>query len=103
GRVAQLGELLRHTPAPGCLGIAHTRWATHGPATDGNAHPHVAGAGDGAVAVVHNGVIENYASLKRQLQADGVVFKSDTDTEVIAQLIARCLNGDLVEAVRQVL
>src|SRR5262249_10685539 len=61
------------------------------------------GAGDGAVAVVHNGVIENYAPLKRQLQKEGVVFHSDTDTEVIAQLIAYHLNGDLVEAVRKVL
>src|SRR6516165_6044999 len=83
---------------PGCHGISHTRWATHGPATDGNAHPHV--GGDGLVAVVHNGVIENYASLKRQLQSEGVVFQSNTDTEVIAQLIAKNLNGDLVEAVR---
>src|SRR5436190_1369070 len=103
GRVADLAELLGAKPAPGCHGIAHTRWATHGPATDANAHPHVAGSGDGAVAVVHNGVIENYAPLKRQLQQDGVTFHSDTDTEVIAQLIAYHLNGDLVEAVRKVL
>src|SRR5204862_6252365 len=68
-----------------------------------NAHPNVGGGGDKAVAVVHNGVIENYAQLKRQLQADGVVFHSETDTEVIAQLIAKRLNGDLVEAVREVL
>ncbi len=103
GRVAGLAEHLRGRPTPGCHGIAHTRWATHGPATDANAHPHVAGAGDGAVAVVHNGVIENYTPLKRQLQQEGVSFHSDTDTEVIAQLIAYHLNGDLVEAVRKVL
>src|SRR4051794_31293529 len=103
GRVADLAERLRSQPVPGCHGIAHTRWATHGPAIDANAHPHVAGTGEGAVAVVHNGVIENYAPLKRQLQQDGVVFHSDTDTEVIAQLIAYHLNGDLVEAVRKVL
>src|SRR5439155_15666065 len=72
-----------------------------GPATDHNAHPHV--SSDGLVSVVHNGVIENYAVLKRQLQAEGVRFQSDTDTEVIAQLIAKHLNGDLVEAVRKVL
>jgi glucosamine--fructose-6-phosphate aminotransferase (isomerizing) len=101
GRVADLAAHLAERPAPGCLGISHTRWATHGPANDKNAHPHV--GGDGAVAVVHNGVIENYAALKRQLQHEGVTFKSDTDTEVIAQLIARHLNGDLVEAVRKVL
>ena len=99
GRIADLARHLRDRPAPGCLGISHTRWATHGPATDANAHPHV--GGDGRVAVVHNGVIENYAALKRQLQAEGVVFRSDTDTEVIAQLIAHHLDGDLVEAVRQ--
>ena len=92
---------LREQPAPGCIGISHTRWATHGPATDVNAHPHL--GGDGQVAVVHNGVIENYAALKRQLQDEGVVFHSDTDTEVIAQLIARHLDGDLVEAVRKAL
>jgi glucosamine--fructose-6-phosphate aminotransferase (isomerizing) len=100
GRIANLAAHLDRWPAPGCLGISHTRWATHGPANDLNAHPHV--SADGQVAVVHNGVIENYAALKRQLQAEGVAFKSDTDTEVIAQLIARHLNGDLVEAVSKV-
>jgi glucosamine--fructose-6-phosphate aminotransferase (isomerizing) len=98
GRIAELVQYLSSRPAPGCHGISHTRWATHGPATDGNAHPHV--GGEDAVAIVHNGIIENYAALKRQLQSDGVIFKSDTDTEVLAQLIARHLNGDLVEAVR---
>ncbi len=103
GRVSDLTEFLQKSPAPGCLGISHTRWATHGPANDINAHPHIAGHGDGAVAVVHNGVIENYAALKRQLESEGVPFQSQTDTEVIAQLIAYHLNGDLVEAVRKVL
>src|ERR687884_1676557 len=97
GRVADLAALLARQPAPGCQGISHTRWATHGGATDANAHPHV--GGDGAVAVVHNGVIENYAALKRQLEQEGVVFESQTDTEVIAQLIAHYLNGNLVQAV----
>ncbi|HXG10040.1 MAG TPA: glutamine--fructose-6-phosphate transaminase (isomerizing) [Gemmataceae bacterium] len=101
GRIAELAEHLRQRPAPGCIGISHTRWATHGPATDVNAHPHV--GGNGLVAVVHNGVIENYATLKRQLQAEGISFQSDTDTEVIAQLIALHLNGDLAEAVAKVL
>src|SRR5437016_6155110 len=101
GRIAELAHYLRERPAPGCLGISHTRWATHGPANDANAHPHV--GGNDVVAVVHNGVIENYATLKRQLQAEGVVFHSDTDTEVIAQLIAHHLNGDLLEAVREAL
>jgi glucosamine--fructose-6-phosphate aminotransferase (isomerizing) len=97
GRISDLARHLRERPAPGCEGISHTRWATHGPATDTNAHPHI--GGDGLVAVVHNGVIENYSILKRQLQAEGVVFQSETDTEVIAQLIAHHLNGDFVEAV----
>jgi glutamine---fructose-6-phosphate transaminase (isomerizing) len=101
GRIDNLASHLAEHPAPGCVGIAHTRWATHGGATDGNAHPHV--GGENAVAVVHNGVIENYALLKQQLQAEGVVFLSDTDTEVIAQLIARHLEDDLAEAVMQVL
>jgi glucosamine--fructose-6-phosphate aminotransferase (isomerizing) len=101
GRVAELAAHLQTHPAPGCLGISHTRWATHGQATDANAHPHV--GGDGVVAVVHNGIIENYASLRRQLQDTGVVFHSETDTEVIAHLIARHFNGDLLEAVQKTL
>jgi glucosamine--fructose-6-phosphate aminotransferase (isomerizing) len=112
GRINDLVRHLRDQPAPGCTGISHTRWATHGPANDINAHPHI--GGNGVVAVVHNGVIENYATLKRQLESDGVVFQSDTDTEVIAQLVAHHLthgtdkNGntsphDLVEAVGKTL
>lgn len=103
GRVGDLSSYLNTQPAPGCIGISHTRWATHGAATDSNAHPHVAGSGDGQVAVVHNGVIENYSILKRQLEAEGIVFQSQTDTEVVAQLIAFHLDGDLVTAVRKVL
>ncbi len=103
GRVEDLRMFLQTSPAPGSVGISHTRWATHGPANDVNAHPHFAGEGEKSVAVVHNGVIENYATLKKHLQAEGVKFHSQTDTEVIAQLIAYHLNGDLVEAVRKVL
>ena len=101
GRVADLTELVARQPAPGTQGISHTRWATHGGATDHNAHPHL--GGDGVVAVVHNGVIENYASLRQQLQAEGFTFHSETDTEVLAHLIALHLNGDLVEGVRKAL
>jgi glucosamine--fructose-6-phosphate aminotransferase (isomerizing) len=101
GRVADLIAHLGERPAPGCVGISHTRWATHGPATDANAHPHT--DGNGLVAVVHNGIIENYAALRRQLASDGVEFRSDTDTEIIAHLIARRFAGDLVEAVRATL
>jgi glucosamine--fructose-6-phosphate aminotransferase (isomerizing) len=101
GRIADLARHLEKAPAPGTMGVSHTRWATHGAATNANAHPHV--DSKGRVAVVHNGVIENYATLKRQLQGEGAVFQSDTDTEVVAHLIAKCFTGDLVEAVRQVL
>jgi glucosamine--fructose-6-phosphate aminotransferase (isomerizing) len=101
GRLTDLLQHLRERPSPGCHGISHTRWATHGAPTDRNAHPHI--GGDNLVAVVHNGVIENFAALKRQLQADGVQFKTDTDTEVIAQLIAKNLNGDLADSVQRVL
>ncbi len=111
GRIHDLVHHLRGQPAPGCVGVSHTRWATHGPANDRNAHPHL-GGGD-LVAVVHNGVIENYATLKRQLEADGVVFQSDTDTEVVAQLIAHHLQmcdgegrpevNDFIDAVRKTL
>ncbi len=100
GRIANLSKHLQKQPAPGCVGISHTRWATHGRPTDANAHPHV--GGNGLVAVVHNGVIENHASLKRQLEAEGVVFQSDTDTEVIAHLLAYHLNGDLIHTVQTV-
>ncbi len=101
GRIAELAAHLTQHPAPGRVGIGHTRWATHGAPNDRNAHPHV--GGNGRVVVVHNGVIENYAALKSELQQQGVVFHSDTDTEVIAHLIARHLNGDLTEAVMHVL
>jgi glucosamine--fructose-6-phosphate aminotransferase (isomerizing) len=101
GRIADLAKFLGDKPAPGCHGISHTRWATHGPANDRNAHPHL--STDNSIAIVHNGVIENYSILKRQLQSEGVVFRSDTDTEVIAQLIERHYKDDLVEAVRNAL
>jgi len=101
GRISELARYLEERPAPGCHGISHTRWATHGAANDRNAHPHV--SHDGMVAVVHNGVIENYSTLRRQLENEGIAFQSETDTEVIAQLISKYLNGDLVQAVQKTL
>jgi glucosamine--fructose-6-phosphate aminotransferase (isomerizing) len=101
GRIANLAEYLGQHPARGHAGIGHTRWATHGVPSDRNAHPHV--GGDNQIVLVHNGVIENYAILKRDLQKDGVVFHSDTDTEVIAHLVARHYEGDLAEALACVL
>src|SRR5262249_26811005 len=101
GRIAALDACVRQEPVAGMQGIGHTRWATHGGVNERNAHPHL--SGDGTVAVVHNGVIENYAALRRQLQQEGCVFRSETDTEVIAHLIARHFDGDLLEAVRRTL
>ncbi|MFO0846096.1 MAG: glutamine--fructose-6-phosphate transaminase (isomerizing) [Gemmataceae bacterium] len=103
GRLSQLSQALKGSPAAGRTGIGHTRWATHGGPSDRNAHPHSAGEGRRRVAVVHNGVIENFAALRRRLIDEGVAFHSDTDTEVIAQLIARHLEGDLAAAVAAVL
>ena len=91
GRVNDLTQLVHSDPPLGSIGIGHTRWATHGPATDENAHPHL--GGDGVVAVVHNGVIENYRSLKENLLEQGCQFCSATDTEVVAHLIAHELES----------
>jgi glucosamine--fructose-6-phosphate aminotransferase (isomerizing) len=89
GRIDRLASRLLETPARGSIGIGHTRWATHGRPSDANAHPHL--GNDGTLAVVHNGVIENYQPLKERLTQEGYAFRSDTDTEVIAHLIDSCL------------
>jgi glucosamine--fructose-6-phosphate aminotransferase (isomerizing) len=86
GRVAALAKLASSRKLSGTCGISHTRWATHGGVTDANAHPHV--SSDGQIALVHNGVIENYIHMKRFLLDKGYTFKSETDTEVLANLIA---------------
>ena len=101
GRIKVLEGLLRERPVRGRIGIGHTRWATHGRPTDDNAHPHTDGSG--TLVVVHNGIIENYLPIKERLAAEGHVFTSETDTEVIAHLIERHLQdvSRLEEAVRR--
>jgi glucosamine--fructose-6-phosphate aminotransferase (isomerizing) len=91
GKLRNLEEVCRQNPLDGTYGIGHTRWATHGAPTEENAHPHR--DCHATVAVVHNGIIENYVELKNQLSAEGHVFTTETDTEVIAHLIEKCLNG----------
>lgn len=93
GRIDQLAAKLKNSPARGPIGLGHTRWATHGPATDLNAHPHLGGSDEPVVAVVHNGVIENFRTLKERLIEDGFEFQTATDTEVVAHLIARELEN----------
>jgi len=89
------------TTIPGTAGIAHTRWATHGPPTEKNAHPHTDASGK--IAIVHNGIIENFRELKEALIAQGLPFESDTDTEVLAKLIGSFFRGNLEQAVRKAL
>ena len=102
GRLQVLSDLLDGgEKIKGTLGLGHTRWATHGQPSDVNSHPHL--SEDGLFAVVHNGIIENYSEIKDFLQSKGISFVSETDTEVVAQLLAYHYKGDLLEAVSKVL
>ncbi len=102
GRLRVLSELIDDgKKTPGTLGIGHTRWATHGAPSDINSHPQMSYSGK--FAVVHNGIIENYLPLKEHLMRRGVKFVSETDTEVVAQLLEYYYNGDILDAVIQVL
>ena len=100
GKVVNLEQAVQESGIEGTLGIAHTRWATHGKPTENNAHPHISGT----VAVVHNGIIENYQQLKDELEAQGYLFTSQTDTEVIAHLVNQALQStsSLLTAVQQI-
>ncbi|HXK05454.1 MAG TPA: glutamine--fructose-6-phosphate transaminase (isomerizing) [Verrucomicrobiae bacterium] len=98
GKLRNLEDAIRLNPIDGSFGIGHTRWATHGRPTEENAHPHRDCNGD--LVVVHNGIVENYLALKHHLQAEGHIFKTETDTEIIAHLIEKHFDGNLEEAVR---
>ena len=99
GKLRNLEDVLQIDPVDGCYGIGHTRWATHGRPTEENAHPHRDCSGD--IVVVHNGIVENYLPLKEQLQHEGHVFKTQTDTEDIAHLIEKYFEGNLEQAVQR--
>src|SRR5207248_4172481 len=99
GKLQNLEDAIRAKPLSGFYGIGHTRWATHGRPTEENAHPHRDCKGE--IVVVHNGIVENYLALRKQLTAEGHTFKTETDTEVLAHLIEKHLNGNLEHAVRE--
>ncbi len=103
GKVSTLDRLLQSEPVSGTIGIGHTRWATHGAPTDLNAHPHT--DNEGEIALIHNGIIENFAALKKKLASEGYTFKTETDTEVLVALIRAFYNetGDLDQAFRYAL
>src|SRR5580704_16789191 len=102
GKLTNLDGALKKNPLQGTTGIGHTRWATHGRPSEANAHPHVAGN----IALVDNGIIENHAELRRELESRGVRFSSDTDTEIVAHLVDEAMKSGvkrLAEGVRMAL
>ena len=99
GKIRNLDDALSNQPAHGTCGIGHTRWATHGAPDAVNAHPHV--SADGRIAVVHNGIIENHAELRNELKDKGIAFASQTDTEVIPQLLSQIYRGNPIAAVQE--
>lgn len=102
GRLRVLDEKINHGALlPGFCGIGHTRWATHGCPSDTNAHPHM--NEEHTIAVVHNGIIENYEKLKQRLEKKGYRFVSETDTEVLAHMLTEYYRGDPVEAIEKVM
>ncbi|GAP06499.1 glutamine--fructose-6-phosphate transaminase [Anaerolinea thermolimosa] len=103
GKLEKLAALIKESPIAGSAGIGHTRWATHGIPSARNAHPHL--SKDGNFVVVHNGIVENFLTLKEELEAEGVVFQSDTDTETIVHLLEKnyTLTHDLISAARKTL
>ncbi len=101
GKLKVMDALLAERPITGALGIGHTRWATHGVPSEDNSHPHF--DMDKEIAVVHNGIIENYQALRASLEADGITFRSQTDTETIAHLVRKYYAGDLFKAVQRAL
>ncbi len=101
GRLSNLRERVKENVPVGNTGIGHTRWATHGEPSDQNAHPHFNMAGN--IALVHNGIIENYQTLKSQLLKKGIKFVSETDTEVVVHLLSENYNGNMPEAIRKTL
>ncbi|HCE01220.1 MAG TPA: glutamine--fructose-6-phosphate aminotransferase, partial [Armatimonadetes bacterium] len=101
GKLSELGKAVEEEMPEASLAIAHSRWATHGGPTDENAHPHYDQFQQ--VAIIHNGIIENYQALKEQMIAEGHTFRSQTDTEVVAHLVGKYYRGDLAQAVRDAL
>ena len=103
GKLERLSQLVNESPLKGNIGIGHTRWATHGVPNTRNAHPHLGMTGD--VVLVHNGIVENFSALRDELESEGIVFQSETDSEVIVHLIERYLSGgsSLTDAVHQAL